>query len=39
VVCAAVLGISCAFIVAHFLFLQAADRQAKIENAKPSQPL
>ena len=39
VVCAAVLGISCAFIVAHFLFLQAGDRQSKTENTKPPQPL
>ena len=39
VVCAAVFGISCALIVAHFLFLQAGDRQSKTENTKSSQPL
>ena len=31
VVCAAVLGTSCAFVVAHFLFLQVANRQSKLE--------
>jgi undecaprenyl-diphosphatase len=31
VVCAAVLGTSCAFVVAHFLFLQVANPQSKLE--------
>jgi membrane-associated phospholipid phosphatase len=31
VVCAAALGTSCAFVVAHFLFLQVANRQSKLE--------
>src|SRR4029453_4567676 len=35
VVCAAVLGISCAFVVAYFLFLQTADQQLKTEDARP----
>jgi membrane-associated phospholipid phosphatase len=32
VVCAAVLGTSCAFVVTHFLFFQIGDRESKIEN-------
>jgi len=32
VVCAAVLGISCALVVAHFLLLQIGDRQSKTES-------
>ena len=32
VVCAAVLGISCALIVAHFLLLPMGNRQSKVEN-------
>ena len=32
VVCAAILGILCALLVAHFLFRQIANRQSKIEN-------
>jgi undecaprenyl-diphosphatase len=31
VVCAAVLGILCAFVVAHFLFVPIANRQSKVE--------
>ena len=31
VVCAAVFGISCALVVAHFLFLQIGNRQSKVE--------
>jgi undecaprenyl-diphosphatase len=31
VVCAAVLGTLCAFVVAHFLLLQIANRQSKLE--------
>jgi undecaprenyl-diphosphatase len=32
VICAAVLGIFCAFIVAHFLLRQIENRQSQIEN-------
>ena len=35
VVCAAVLGMLCAFVVAYFLFPQTADRQLKTEDARP----
>jgi membrane-associated phospholipid phosphatase len=35
VVCAAVLGMLCALVVAYFLLLRISDRQSKIENAKP----
>jgi len=35
VVCAAVLGILCAFVVAYFVLLQIRDQQSKTENARP----
>jgi membrane-associated phospholipid phosphatase len=35
VVCAAVLGILCALLVAYFILLQIDDRQSKTENARP----
>ena len=35
VVCAAVLGTSCALVVAYLLLVQISDRQLKIKNARP----